>query len=289
MLSETAIMAKLPSKFNAVVPVGSLDAYIRYANQIPMLTAEEEQDLAEKLFHKNDLEAAKKLVLSHLRFVVSVARRYAGYGLAVADLIQEGNIGLMKAVKRFDPSVGVRLVTFAAHWVKAEIHEFILRNWSIVKIATTKAQRKLFFSRQRLSNLTEESARTIAEDLGVSLKEVYTMAERTQRKDTSFDQFTHAENDEDMHHFAPAQYLEDNRYNPAEELEAEDLKDHGDKMLQQGLLLLDDRSRDILQKRWLNAEKATLQTLAAKYKVTAERIRQLEQAAMAKLKQILKN
>lgn len=276
----------------ALVPVGSLEAYIRYVNQIPMLTLEEEQTLAQQLFHANDLEAAKKLVLAHLRFVVSVAQRYAGYGIALGDLIQEGNIGLMKAVKRFDPSVGVRLVSFAVHWIKAEIHEFILRNWRIVKIATTKAQRKLFFNlrgaKKRLGWFNKEEVETVAKELGVTPAEVYEMEKRLNAHDTGFDLATDEdEEDENIGRLAPVQYLEDPRYDPATQFETDDTAEQGQKALQHCLKLLDPRSHDIVQKRWLNAEKATLQELADRYQISPERVRQIENAAMSKLKNAL--
>lgn len=278
----------------SLLSIGSLEAYIRYVNQIPMLTLEEEQDLGERLFNSNDLEAAKKLVLSHLRFVVRVAERYSGYGLALGDLIQEGNIGLMKAVRRFDPRVGVRLVSFAVHWIKAEIHEFILRNWRIVKIATTKAQRKLFFNlrsaKKRLGWFTKNEVDEVARDLGVDPSVVYEMEARMNAYDTSFDL-----SDEDEEEggnggvrLVPSQYLVDERYDPAKQFENDDAIESGQQALQHGLTLLDSRSRDILQKRWLNSDKATLQELAAHYQISAERVRQLEQAAMAKLKEALK-
>jgi RNA polymerase sigma-32 factor len=285
-------MARLPSLSTALVSVGSLDSYIHYVNQIPMLTLEEEKDLANRLFNSNDLEAAKQLILPHLRFVVRVAQRYSGYGLALNDLIQEGNIGLMKAVKRFDPRVGVRLVTFAVHWIKAEIHEFILRNWRIVKIATTKAQRKLFFNlrsiKKHLGSLTQAEAFEVAKDLGVKSSDVYEMEKRMSAYDTSFDLPTDDDGDEGgSTQFVPSQYLEDERYNPATQFETEDSTEQSQQTLQHALAQLDARSCDILQQRWLNSEKKTLQELAAHYKVSAERIRQLEQAAMEKLKKLL--
>lgn len=283
-------MGHLPSISNSLVSVGNLESYIQYVNQIPMLTLEEEKDLTERLFNANDLEAAKRLILPHLRFVVRVAKRYSGYGLALGDLIQEGNIGLMKAVRRFDPKVGVRLVTFAVHWIKAEIHEFILRNWRIVKIATTKAQRKLFFNlrsaKKRLGSFTAKEVAEVAQDLGVSSDEVYEMEMRMNASDTSFEPTSESGNDSSKQ-LVPAHYLEDERYNPAIEFEAQDSTQNGHNALEQGLAHLDPRSRDILQKRWLNSEKATLQALALEYKVSAERVRQLEQAAMNKLKGLM--
>lgn len=283
-----------PSTFSPLVSVGSLGAYIRYVNQIPILTLDEEKDLTTRLFNSNDLEAAKKLVLSHLRFVVRVAERYSGYGLALGDLIQEGNIGLMKAVRRFDPRIGVRLVSFAVHWIKAEIHEFILRNWRIVKIATTKAQRKLFFNlrsaKKRLGWSTRKEVDAIAKELGVSSGEVYEMEARMNAHDTSFDLSMDDEEEEGgagSAKFAPSQYLVDERYDPAQQFEMDDSTEHEQKALRRCLMLLDPRSRDILQKRHLNPEKATLQALAKQHDISAERVRQLEQAAMAKLKNVL--
>lgn len=285
---------QLPTLTSLVPAGGSLEAYIRYANQIPILTLEEEQALTERLFNSNDLEAAKKLILSHLRFVVRVAERYAGYGLALGDLIQEGNIGLMKAVRRFDPRVGVRLVTFAVHWIKAEIHEFIIRNFRIVKIATTKAQRKLFFNlrsaKKRLGWSTPQEVEAIAKDLGVSSSEVYEMEARMNAYDTSFDLSMDDEEEEGSTgsaKLAPSQYLIDERYNPAQQLEMRDSTEQGQQAVQRCLKLLDSRSRDIVQKRYLNPEKATLQTLAKEHKISAERVRQLEQTAMTKLKDAL--
>jgi RNA polymerase sigma-32 factor len=292
--SETPTMTHLPSKLNCPVSVGSLDDYIRYVNQIPVLTQDEEKDLAEKLFNSNDLEAAKSLVLAHLRFVVQIAKRYSGYGLALADLIQEGNIGLMKAVKRFDPQMGVRLVSFAVHWIKAEIHEFILRNWRIVKIATTKVQRKLFFNlrsaKKRLGWFTKEEVDTVAQDLGVTPLQIYDMEKKLSMAafDVSFDQSSEDDEDnENILRLAPAQYLEGDRLDPAQQLETQNSIDHNQQTLKEGLMSLDARSRDILQKRWLNPEKTTLQTLATEYGVSSQRVQQLEQAAMSKLKAAL--
>ena len=269
-----------------LVPQGSIEAYIRAANEYPMLTAEEEKSLAERLYYDGDIEAAKKLVLSHLRFVIHVARGYSGYGLPQADLIQEGNIGLMKAVKRFNPEVGVRLVSFAVHWIKAEIHEYVLRNWRIVKVATTKAQRKLFFnlrsSKQRLGWLSNEEAKSMADELGVTTAEVYEMEKRLSANDVTFD--LSPDQDDDEGAFAPSQYLAAESADPAETLEAEEWDTYTRDRFQSALNGLDARSKDILAQRWLAEEKATLQDLADKYKVSAERIRQLENAAVNKLK-----
>lgn len=270
--------------------VGSLGSYIHWVNQIPMLTAEEEQELATKLSENNDLEAARKLVMSHLRLVVKIARGYNGYGLQQADLIQEGNIGLMKAVKRFDPKVGVRLVSFAIHWIRAEIHEFVLRNWRIVKIATTKAQRKLFFNLRKAAKkrgwFSEEEVNTVAQELNVSAKDVRQMEQRLNAFDASFDALA-SDEDRDgggVAAFSPAYYLEDHSSN-LEHNYAEG--EHAQQQmvdLHHALTTLDERSRDILYARWLSDEKQTLHDLAAKYDVSAERIRQLEKNAMQKLR-----
>lgn len=274
------------SKLNLALPIGSLDAYIAQVNQVPLLTAEEETALARQFRDNNDLEAAGRLVMSHLRFVVRVARGYAGYGLPQADLIQEGNIGLMKAVKRFNPEMGVRLVSFAVHWIKAEMHEFILRNWRIVKVATTKAQRKLFFnlrkSHKRLGWFNNEEIRAVAKDLDVSEAEVRIMEARLSANDTAFDIVP-----DDQEDFAPIHYLEDHRYDPSRLLESSDWSDNRDKNLHAALEQLDARSQDILKQRWLAEDKATLHTLAKKYDVSAERIRQLEETALKKLKAAL--
>lgn len=273
---------------SSALPIGSLDAYIARVNQIPLLSLEEEQDLATRFHSEQDLDAAKQLVMSHLRFVAKIAKGYMGYGLAVADLIQEGNIGLMKAVKRFNPNMGVRLVSFAVHWIKAEIHEFILKNWRIVKVATTKAQRKLFFNLRKadkqLAWFNEEEVKTVATHLNVTPDEVRLMEKRLNAHDETF---SHYESDDTSTHWAPEQYLEDNRYNPASLAENKDWSDMRENKLQQALLCLDTRSQDILEQRWLAEKKPTLHDLAAKYKVSAERIRQIEKLAMDKLKKLL--
>jgi RNA polymerase sigma-32 factor len=264
---------------------GSLDSYISTVYRMPVLSAEDERSLAVSLREHNDLEAARKLVLHNLRFVVQVARGYSGYGLPLGDLIQEGNIGLMKAVKRFDPSVGVRLVSFAVHWIRAEIHEFILRNWRIVKVATTKAQRKLFFNlrgaKKRLGWLNRQEVETVANDLGVSPKEVMEMEARLSNHDMAFDP---EPEDSEERSFSPAAYLSDERPDPAAQLEADDWAEHHETRLKSALAALDDRSRDIIARRWLNEPKATLHELADVYGVSAERIRQLENNAIRKLK-----
>lgn len=269
-----------------LVPGRNIDAYVASVASIAVLSAEQERTLAERLFFHNDLEAARQLVMSHLRFVVHIAKSYSGYGLPLADLIQEGNVGLMKAVKRFNPEVGVRLVSFAVHWVKAEIHEFILRNWRIVKVATTKAQRKLFFNlrsaKKRLSWLTNDEADAVAKDLGVEAKVVREMESRMAGQDTSFD--GSVDDDSDNAYQAPAYYLEDHNSDPSLLLEDSDWSDSSIAQLRGALAQLDERSRDILQKRWLSEDKATLHELADTYGVSAERIRQLEKNAMKKLK-----
>ena len=265
-------------------PIGSLEAYIGAVNLVPMLTLEEEQSLANRFREDGDVEAARRLVMSHLRFVVRVARGYSGYGLAQGDLIQEGNIGLMKAVKRFDPTVGVRLVSFAVHWVRAEMHEFILRNWRIVKVATTKSQRKLFFnlrsSKKRLGWMNNEEINAIASDLNVDPKDVLLMEERLSAHDPSFD-INPADDDE---HVAPAAYFADSTFEPSQQLEALETETDGREQLLKALDKLDERSRDIVTRRWLLEPKETLQTLAAKYSVSAERIRQIEKSAFACLR-----
>jgi len=267
-------------------PGVNLGAYISTVNQIPILTAEQEKELAERYYYDQDLDAAKLLVMSHLRFVVHIARSYAGYGLPQGDLIQEGHLGLMKAVKRFDPNMGVRLVSFAVHWIKAEIHEYVIRNWRIVKIATTKAQRKLFFNLRSLKKsskrLTLEEAQSIANDLNVTPEQVLEMEGRLTAYDAAFE--AQGDDDDDTPHTAPALYLEDNRYDPARLIEEEDYEEQSTSALHEAMDQLDDRSRNILQRRWLDDDKSTLHELAAEYNVSAERIRQLEKNAMEKIK-----
>ena len=264
---------------------GSIEGYIQAVSSIDMLSAEEERELAVRLREDEDLQAARKLVMSHLRFVVHIAKSYSGYGLPQADLIQEGNIGLMKAVKRFDPSVGVRLVSFAVHWIKAEMHEYILRNWRIVKVATTKSQRKLFFNlrsaKKKLAWLTQEEVNSVATDLGVDPKVVEQMEGRMSAQDMAFDA---PESDDDNAYQAPAYFLEDHSADPALQVEAKDWEQDANKRLADALADLDERSRNILQQRWLSDSKTTLHTLAGQYQVSAERIRQLEKNAMKKLK-----
>ncbi len=269
-----------------LVPGANLNAYIQAVGGIPVLSQEQERALAEDFFYNENLDAARQLVMSHLRFVVHIARSYNGYGLPEADLIQEGNVGLMKAVRRFDPNRGVRLVSFAVHWIKAEIHEFILRNWRIVKIATTKAQRKLFFNlrgqKKQLGWLSQAEAEAIAADLNVDVKDVQSMEGRLAAFDTAFE----APSDVDVEDSwqAPVNYLEDLRHDPAALVEEEDWKDRSENRLHLALGELDERSQDIVARRWLAEEKATLHELAAEYGVSAERIRQLEQNAMKKLR-----
>ena len=263
----------------AMSPGANLDAYITTVNTIPVLSPEEEKDLAERLHYHGDLEAARQLVMSHMRFVVHIARSYSGYGLNQGDLIQEGNVGLMKAVKRFNPEVGVRLVSFAVHWVKAEIHEFILRNWRIVKVATTKAQRKLFFNlrskKKKLGWLSQDEAIAIADDLGVETKTVFEMEGRLNAHDAAFD--AGADEDDDTAYKAPAYYLEDHSADPALQVESTDYTEDANGRLHEALGDLDERSRTILQQRWLTEEKSTLHELADMYQVSAERIRQLRE------------
>ena len=269
------------------VPVGNLESYIHAIHAIPVLDVEQERGLAERLKYHDDLEAARQLILHNLRFVVKVARGYNGYGLPLGDLVQEGNVGLMKAVKRFDPEMNVRLISFAVHWIRAEIHEFILRNWKIVKIATTKAQRKLFFnlrsSKQRMGWLNHEEAQSMANDLGVTTAEVLEMEKRLSASDVSFD-LSADHDDDDSASFSPSQYLAAESADPSERLEAEEWDSFTRERLQTALKGLDARSQDILASRWLVEEKATLHELAANYNVSAERIRQLENAAVSKLR-----
>ncbi|WP_105102491.1 RNA polymerase sigma factor RpoH [Microbulbifer pacificus] len=267
-------------------PGGNLNAYIQTVSGFEVLSAEEEKKLAEDLYYNNDLEAARQLVMSHLRFVVHIAKSYSGYGLNQGDLIQEGNVGLMKAVKRFNPEKGVRLVSFAVHWIKAEIHEFILRNWRIVKIATTKAQRKLFFNlrghKKSLAWLTNEEAKRVAEELNVDVAHVHDMEGRLAAHDAAFD--AGVDDDDDSAWQAPAHYLEDRRYDPAAMLEQDNWEETSVNNLAMAMEQLDDRSRDIIEARWLSDNKATLHELADKYGVSAERIRQLEKNAMKKVR-----
>lgn len=266
--------------------VGTFDSYLSLVSRMPKLSAEQEYDLAVRYRDDGDIQAARELVMSNLRFVAYVARGYTGYGLPLADIVQEGNIGLMKAVKRFDPEMGVRLVSFAVHWIKAEIHEFVIKNWRIVKVATTKAQRKLFFNLRKhkkdLSYLSQDDAEAIAESLDVDLKTVYEMERRLDGRDVALEPGMDEEGDE--HSFAPIAYLQQHNADPALVLESSDWQERKEDQLMIAMSELDDRSRDILESRWLAEEKATLHELADRYKVSAERIRQLEQNAMKKLK-----
>jgi len=279
-------MSRMLQPMVALSPGGNINAYIQAVSAFPVLSQEREQELAQALYYREDLASARELVLAHLRFVVHIARSYSGYGLPLSDLVQEGNVGLMKAVRRFDPDRGVRLVSFAVHWIKAEIHEYILRNWRIVKIATTKAQRKLFFNlrsaKKNLGWLNNEEAQALARDLGVEVEEVRRMEGRLAAADVAFD--AHPDDDDETASFAPAHYLEDRRHDPATQLEDADWETDNHERLGNALEGLDARSRVILQRRWLDDDKATLHELAAHYGVSAERIRQLEQVALKKLR-----
>ena len=278
--------ALVPSHLLVPAGTGSLDAYIQEVNKIPMLTLEEEQDLANRYRDHDDLEAARRLVLAHLRFVVHVAKGYSGYGLQLGDLVQEGNIGLMKAVKRFDPDREVRLVSFAVHWIRAEMHEFILRNWRIVKVATTKAQRKLFFnlrkSKKRLGWLSYEEVQTVAKDLGVKPEVVLEMESRLSGQDIGFDLPPNA--DDEKPYVAPVAFLESKSRDPLAKTVADDLTAYHNNLLYAGLDELDERSQDIIRSRWLQENKMTLQELGNRYEVSAERIRQLEANALRKMR-----
>ena len=270
-------------------PGSDIDKYLSQVYQIPVLTREEELELTTEFFETEDVKLAHKLVIAHLRFVVHIAKSYAGYGLPLADIIQEGNVGLLKAVTKFDPNKGVRLVSFAVHWIKAEIHEFILKNWRIVKIATTKAQRKLFFNlRSKKKNsgwLTDEEAKRIAKELDVSVKEVMHMENRLNSADSSFDVPTDEEDNEKA--FSPSQYLEDNSFNPEDITEQKNYEEENHTALLKNISALDKRSQDIIRARWLDDNKITLNELADKYSVSAERIRQIEATAFKKLKTAL--
>ncbi|CCQ09518.1 RNA polymerase sigma factor RpoH [Pseudoalteromonas luteoviolacea B = ATCC 29581] len=270
----------------------SMEGYMHAVSSIPMLEAEKERALATRLHQEGDLDAAKQLIMSHLRFVVHIAKSYSGYGLPQADLIQEGNIGLMKAVKRFNPEVGVRLVSFAVHWIKAEIHEYVLKNWRIVKVATTKAQRKLFFNlrknKKRLGWFNQEEVTTVANELGVSEREVREMESRMSGQDMGFD--LTADEDEGSSTsstFSPVQYLTDGSSDLADAVEEEQWQEQSHNRLFAAMKTLDERSQDIISARWLDDNKATLQELAEKYQVSAERVRQLEKTAMKKLQQAM--
>ena len=269
-----------------MTPGANLNAYIQGTATVPILSIEEEKSLGEALYYEDDLDAARRLVMSHLRFVVHIARSYNGYGLPLADLIQEGNVGLMKAVRRFNPEKGVRVVSFAVHWIKAEIHEFILRNWRIVKIATTKSQRKLFFNlrsaKKQLQWLTADEAKAVADDLGVEIKDVMEMEMRLTARDSAFD--APADEDDDNASYAPVFFLEDKGADPAQLAENDDYEGDNNLRLAEAVKTLDERSQSILQRRWLDDKKATLHQLADEYGVSAERIRQLEKNAMKKVR-----
>src|SRR5581483_11014940 len=284
MTASTALIAR-NGDFALAGPLGSLDAYLDRVGRIPVLTREEERDLAEEFRFQGNLDAARQLVLSHLRFVVHIARGFSGYGLPVGDLIQEGNVGLMKAVKRFDPTQNVRLVSFAVHWIRAEIHEYVLRNWRLVKIATTKAQRKLFFNLRRMKKnltwLSAEETAAVARDLGVSPSEVTEMEKRLAARDMSFDPTPETDDEET---YSPASYLPATDADPAEKVEAAEWENDSSDRLRGAMDRLDERSRDILQRRWMSDDKATLHDLADKYGVSAERIRQIESNALGKLR-----
>ena len=270
-------------------PGKDIESYLSSVHSIPILTPVQERELAQKLYDNDDLDAARQLVLAHLRFVVHISRTYSGYGLPLADIIQEGNVGLMKAVDRFDPNKGVRLVSFAVHWIKAEIHEYILKNWRLVKIATTKAQRKLFFNlrskKKSLDWLTKEEAEKIASDLNVEVKDVLHMENRLSSNDSSFDSPVPSGDDDEI--MSPSQYLEDKRYDPELIVANEQAADVNSQDLTEALKVLDDRSKDILQRRYLADTKATLHDLADEYDVSAERIRQIENSALKKLKSVM--
>ncbi len=287
MSAQTAMMTHV-GELGVAGPLGSFEAYVERVSRVPVLSREDEQKLARQFREHDDLDAARQLVLSHLRFVVHIARGYNGYGLPLSDLVQEGNVGLMKAVKRFDPAVGVRLVSFAVHWIRAEIHEYVLRNWRLVRIATTKAQRKLFFNLRRLKRnlswLSAEETRAVAKDLGVPAAEVTEMEQRLSAHDLSFDPLPSGEEEES---YGPAAYLGAPDADPAKQVEAEDWDGDSAAQLSSGLESLDERSRTIVKRRWLASPKATLHELAAEYGVSAERIRQIEASAFSRLRGLL--
>ena len=279
-------MGKELQPMDVSAPGQNLEAYLSSVQNIAILTPEEEKRLAEDLYYKNDLEAARQLVMAHLRFVVHIARGYSGYGLPQADLIQEGNVGLMKAVRKFNPEVGVRLISFAVHWIKSEMHEYIIKNWKIVKVATTKAQRKLFFNlrsqKKELNWLSQDEIKTISNELGVDEKSIKEMESRLSSSDMSFDPPSEANDDEAS--FSPSGFLADESKDPAELIEREDSEEYSHELLHKAMSALDSRSKEILIDRWLQDQKLTLHELADKYGVSAERIRQIEKAAMEKVK-----
>jgi len=285
---STALVAKQPGGLVLAGPVGSLDSYIDRVSQIPVLSKEDEIALAVRFRSEADLEAARQLVLSHLRFVVHIARGYLGYGLPMGDLVQEGNVGLMKAVKRFDPTVGVRLVSFAVHWIRAEIHEYVLRNWRLVKVATTKSQRKLFFNlrkmKKNLAWLSEAETAAVARDLGVDVADVREMEQRLSARDMSFDPTPESDEEET---YSPAMYLPASNADPAIEVENDEWEEDSTARLSIALEKLDERSRSILKRRWMTDDKATLHELADEYGISAERVRQVETNAINKLKGLM--
>ncbi|MDP9064653.1 MAG: RNA polymerase sigma factor RpoH [Pseudomonadota bacterium] len=284
----TAALVAKPTSLIFAGPVGSLDAYIDRVSQIPVLSKDTEIALATRFRADGELDAARQLVLSHLRFVVHIARGYLGYGLPMGDLVQEGNVGLMKAVKRFDPNVGVRLVSFAVHWIRAEIHEYVLRNWRLVKVATTKSQRKLFFNlrkmKKNLAWLSEEETKAVARDLGVDVSDVREMEQRLSARDMSFDPTPESDEEEA---YSPAMYLPASNADPAIEVEREEWEEDSSDRLMLAMEKLDDRSRSILQRRWMTDDKATLHELADEYGISAERVRQVESNAITKLKALM--
>jgi len=288
-MTATALVRHNPAELALVGPIGSLDAYFDAIGRIPILSREEETALATRLRGEDDLDAARQLVLSHLRFVVHIARGYAGYGLPMGDLVQEGNVGLMKAVKRFDPNVGVRLVSFAVHWIRAEIHEYVLRNWRLVKIATTKAQRKLFFNlrkyKRNLGWLSAEETQTVARELGVSTSEVTEMERRLSSRDLSYDPAPDTDDEEET--YSPSAYLPAPNADPAIEVERTEWDDDVSGKVSGAMSQLDARSQAILRARWMNEPKATLHDLADQYGVSAERIRQIEANAIKKLRKLV--
>jgi len=285
---STALVAKQTNGLVFAGPVGSLDSYIDRVSQIPVLSKEDEIALAVRFRSEADLDAARQLVLSHLRFVVHIARGYLGYGLPMGDLVQEGNVGLMKAVKRFDPTVGVRLVSFAVHWIRAEIHEYVLRNWRLVKVATTKSQRKLFFNlrkmKKNLAWLSEAETAAVARDLGVDVADVREMEQRLSARDMSFDPTPESDEEET---YSPAMYLPASNADPAVEVENEEWEEDSTERLSMALEKLDERSRSILKRRWMTDDKATLHELADEYGISAERVRQVESNAINKLKGLM--
>jgi RNA polymerase sigma-32 factor len=290
MNMATALVPRTPAELAIAGPVGSFDAYVDTVSRIPVLSREDEQELAIRFHRDGDLDAARQLVLSHLRFVLHIARGYAGYGLPMGDLVQEGNVGLMKAVKRFDPAVGVRMVSFAVHWIRAEIHEYVLRNWRLVKVATTKAQRKLFFNlrkkKKNLGWLSAEETAAVARDLGVSERDVTEMERRLSSRDVSFDPTPDAD-EEESSSYSPSAYLPAPDSDPAVAIESAEWDDDVSERVAQAMTQLDERSRAILRARWMDEEKATLHDLADRFGVSAERIRQIEANAIKKLQKLV--